>query len=381
VRTAATSAGKTRPEPDEAVLGAAAVLTGEPFLNIEMLPAGHGDCLWVEYGSGATRSRVLIDCGTAGTFDAVLKARIEKQKASDRDFELFILSHIDDDHIGGAIPMLQAAKGLGVSFADVWFNGWKHLRAGLLGAKQGEVFSALIQKNGLPWNAWRGGLAIVLPGDELPTCTLPGGMVLTLLSPTTDKLKNLAEQWEQAIEELHLTPGKAEDFGLLARNVSTSKDVKALADAPFSSDVAVNNGSSIAVLVEYQGKSALLGADAHAPLLVASINKLLKQRGAKKLKLDAFKLPHHGSQNNLNIELLQLLDCRNYLLSSNGSRFNHPDREAIGRVIRYGGDNPRLHFNYESSLNAVWKEAALQRDFKYEAVYPQAKEQGLVVRL
>jgi hypothetical protein len=193
------------------------------------------------------------------------------------------------------------------------------------------------------------GGAIVLAGEELPTYTLPGGMQLTLLSPSPEKLTTLASKWETEIKALHLTPGKAADFEkFLGKTVSKSTNVEALADAKFTADMAANNGSSIAVLAEYQGKNALLAADAHAPLLVASIRKLLKQRGAKKLKLDAFKVPHHASPNNLNVELMQLLDCKNYLISTNGDHFNHPDREAIGRVIRYGGEQPRLWFNYRT---------------------------------
>lgn len=350
----------------------------EACISIEMLPAAHGDCLWIEYGTGSRTARVLVDCGTASCYKNVLRGRIQSLAAGERHVELFILSHIDADHIGGALPLLAEAKALGVTFGDIWFNAWRHL-SGYLGAEQGEEFSALIQQNGFSWNAWKAGEAIVLGGETLPACTLPGGMVMTLLSPSRDKLAALAPKWKKEIEALNRTPGKADDF--LGAVVSSSKDVIALADAKFTPDAAANNGSSIAVLLEYQGKRVLLGADAHAPLLVASIKKLLARRGAQKLALDAFKLPHHGSQNNLNIELMQLLDCRKYLVSTNGSHFNHPDREAIGRAIHYGGERPALYFNYESRLNSVWKEAALQQKYGYEAIFPPEGTQGLTVRL
>lgn len=354
--------------------------SGGPFFDIEMLPAGHGDCLWMQYGEGKTTSRVLIDCGTDATYKW-LQQRLAQQATSARDFELFILSHIDADHIGGAIPFF-ADKTLGVSFADVWFNGWKQISSTRLGAKQGEIFSTLIQQNKLPWNKWREGGAIVLDGPELPTYMLPGGMQLTLLSPSKDKLATLAPKWETEIKALKLTPGKAEDFEkFLGKTPSKSTDVDKLADAKFSPDTAAPNGSSIAVLAEYKGKSALLAADAHAPLLVTSIQRLLKKRGANKLKLDAFKVAHHASQNNLNVELMQLLDCKNFLISTNGNHFNHPDREAIGRVIKYGGDKPRLYFNYMTKLNDVWASAELQQKYGYQAVFPEQGKEGLIVRL
>jgi beta-lactamase superfamily II metal-dependent hydrolase len=354
------------------------------LFNIEMLPAGHGDCLWVEYGDGPKTNRVLIDCGTKSTYDAFLKARIGAQTKSARDFELFILTHIDDDHIGGGIQVLKEASSLGVTFADVWFNGWKHIRKyGNLNAKQGEIFSELTAKNELNWNVWKSGGAIVLPEDGTPqTCKLPGGLQLTLLSPTEQKLKELAPKWKKEIEALGKTAGEGGFLADVVTRSTDSTDVVALANARFDPDAAENNGSSIAVLAEYEGKSVLFGADAHAPLLVTTIRKLLKSRGKDKLKLDAFKLPHHGSQNNLSKELMELLDCRNYLVSSNGSTFKHPDREAIGRVIHYGGERPRLHFNYESKFNVVWKTSELQRKHNYETVYPaDVKKPGLIVRL
>jgi beta-lactamase superfamily II metal-dependent hydrolase len=69
-----------------------------------------------------------------------------------------------------------------------------------------------------------------------------------------------------------------------------------------------------------------------------------------RLKIDAFKVAHHASQNNLSMELLQLLECPRYIISTNGDHFSHPDRQAIGRIIKYGGDRPALYFNYNEPL-------------------------------
>jgi hypothetical protein len=375
---AAAPAAKKKPAAAPQSPGQAC--SGEPFLTVEMLPAGHGDCLWLQYGQGQSVSRVLVDCGTDNAY-ARLRQRVSLQPEPQRDFELFILSHIDADHIGGAIPFLKD-RSLGAHFADIWFNGFRHLPSDTLDARQGEVFSALIQQCRLPWNQWRDGGPVMVEGEQLPVCTLPGGMTLTLLSPTKDKLATLAKKWKAEIEALGLTAGKAADFPPFLRDTpSTSTDVDALADAPFKGDSAAPNGSSIAVLAEYRGKGILLGADAHAPALAASIQKLLKQRGADRLKIDAFKVSHHGSQNNLNIELLKLLDCRHYLISTNGDYFKHPDREAVGRIIKYGGDRPALHFNFRTEWNTVWEQGALQEKYGYSAFYPEAGQAGLLVRL
>jgi len=88
--------------------------------------------------------------------------------------------------------------------------------------------------------------------------------------------------------------------------------------------------------------------DAHSPVLVDAIKRLLAKRGEEKLVLDAVKLPHHGSRNNVSRELIELLDCRRFLISTNGNIFEHPDAESIARIIKYGGRAPDIYFNYLS---------------------------------
>jgi beta-lactamase superfamily II metal-dependent hydrolase len=352
------------------------VRTG-PFFDIEMLPAGHGDCLWIEYGDESATHRWLIDCGTQQTAKALLR-RVEAVPSNQRGLELFVMSHIDSDHIGGALPFFKAVQ-RGLRFGDVWFNGWRQL-SGQLGARQGEMFSTAIQDFELPWNERFEGKAVVVEGEALPVCTLPGGMKLTLLSPTPSQLKKLAPVWTREMKRYGLEPGSRVDYSRFLKGTpSTSTDVDQLADSPFAGDAAPPNGTSIVVLAEFRGSAALLGADAHAPVLAASIRKLVGPTG--RLRLDAFKVSHHASQNNLSTELLQLLDCRQYLISTNGDHFCHPDREAIGRIIKYGGDRPSLLFNYRSKYNEVWERPDLQEKYGYLARYPEAGREGAVVPL
>jgi hypothetical protein len=179
-----------------------------------------------------------------------------------------------------------------------------------------------------------------------------------------------------------LEPGSRVDYGRFLKGTpSTSTDVDVLADAPFKGDAGVPNGTSIALLAEYGGAAALLAADAYAPVLSASIKRLLEQRGKQRLKLDALKVAHHGSRNNLSVELLALVDCPQYLLSSNGDYFCHPDREAIARIVKYGGERPSLHFNYRSRYNEVWERQDLQERYSYTAHFPVDDMTGIVVPL
>lgn len=353
-----------------------------PFFDIEVLPAGHGDCLWIEYGDAATTHRWLIDCGTQQTIRHLLP-RVEAVPASERFLELFMLSHIDSDHIGGALPFFRAVQ-RGLRFGDVWFNGWRHL-SGQLGARQGEMFSTALLELELPWNVWREGGAIVVEGDDLPVHVLPGGMQLTLLSPSPEKLAKLAPVWARELKRYGLEPGARVDYSRFLKGTpSTSTDVDELAAEKFGGDNGAPNGTSIAVLAEFGGASALLAADAHAPLLVQSIQALLRQRRVERLKLDVFKVSHHASQNNVSSELVQLLDCPRYIVSTDGEHFCHPDRQAIARLIKYGkagGRPPVLHFNYRSRYNEVWAGQDLQQRYGYAASYPPEDRPGTIVSL
>ena len=372
----AAPAKSLRPSP------AARPPAGAAFFNIEMLPAGHGDSLWIEYGDAAATQRWLVDCGTQQTVRTLLH-RVESVPAAERRLELFVLSHIDSDHIGGAVPFFKAMR-QGLTIGDVWFNGWRHISQ-QLGARQGEMFSTAIQDFQLNWNVWRDGSAIVVDGDELPTHELPGGMQLTLLSPTPAQLKKLAPVWTRELKRYGLEPGSRVDYSrMLKAPASTSTDVEALADAVFTGDAGAPNGTSIAVLAEFGGASALLAADAHAPVLIASIQKLLARRNVKRLKLDAFKVSHHGSQNNVSRELIQLLDCPRYLVSTNGNHFSHPDRQGVARILvdgKYLGSRPALHFNYRSAYNEVWARPDLQEKYGYSTHYPEAGSAGTTVAL
>jgi beta-lactamase superfamily II metal-dependent hydrolase len=155
--------------------------------------------------------------------------------------------------------------------------------------------------------------------------------------------------------------------------------LETLASTAFRKDTSVANGSSIALLAEFDGRAVLLAADAHADVLVDSIKALQRARGRdnQRLKIDAMKLSHHGSANGTSIELLSMLDCRNYLVSTNGNIFYHPDREAIARVILHGGNRPTLHFNYRSQYNELWDSPALKERYDYAVQYPLDGTVGL----
>ncbi len=351
---------------------------------VHALPADHGDCLWIEYGRAADPRRILIDGGTARTYPR-LRAHIAALPRSRRRFELLIVSHIDNDHIDGALELL-ADRSLGVSFGDVWFNGYHHTtpaprrRPGLLGPAQGERLGALLTRRGAPWNRAFSGSSVVVPATgSLPAFTLAEGLRLTLLSPTWTELAMLRRRWQQVLAEVGWRPGRPAP-ARLRHGVLGSPSVARLAAAPFIADDAPANGSSIAVLAEYGRRRCLLAADAFASVLADGIRRLASERSMAAIDVDLCKLPHHGSRKNVDRGLLACMRCFNYLISTDGSRYGHPDPEALARVVTDGRMQPTLFFNYRSAANRRWANTRLQATHGFASEYP-ADDDGICVAL
>lgn len=380
------------------------------MFTVEMLPAFIGDALWIEYGDPVSPSRILIDGGLVGTVDSIEQ---KIHEAADKDggrchLELLVLSHIDADHIEGVIKLL-GKKDLPLDIDDLWFNGWRHLPEPtaaaddeFLGAKQGEFLAALIRERGLPWNEAFDGDTVYVPRtdqDSLPRHVLPGGMELVLMSPTFKELLKLSKKWEDELEDaglLHATHEELMEALKEDRKLDPDEDflsgeeidVKELVESRQRKDSSPANGSSIAFVGSFEGKRCLFAGDAYWTVLRDSAKRLAQEEDEEKLVLDAFKLPHHGSRNNIGDELLAVLDCRRFLVSTNGRQFKHPDDEAIARLV--GGTwrpNPTddqpvdLLFNYRTKVNEGWDSDQLREAWNYRSEYPEEGAEGLVVQV
>ena len=265
------------------------------MLKLEMLPAGCGDCLWLEYGEPGKTRIVLIDGGvkaTASRLAARIRAAMAERHDSKLKIDLLIITHYDNDHIEGVLELLEKYQ-LPVTFGDIWFNGDQQLAhlpapdalgdlltgsdidddsglpadllgagaigwapADLLGAAEADRLSGLLRGRSLPWNQAFGGAAAMIPkAGKLPEWDMPEGLKLTLLGPTVRRLQTLSKDWQKLVgtfDPTKITLPEAFPVDLLGR-----KD----AWPPIwiegeSKDISVANGSSIALLARVPGAGA-----------------------------------------------------------------------------------------------------------------------------
>jgi hypothetical protein len=139
--------------------------------------------------------------------------------------------------------------------------------------------------------------------------------------------------------------GEPEETGAVTPSEPLA-DLHALAAAETANDTSVPNGSSIAFLLEYRGASCLLAADAFPTVLGGALWALVNARGGRPLPVDAIKLPHHGSEKNVGRKLLSLVATKQFLISTSGKRFGHPDDVSLARAVTAGGPGTTLWFNY-----------------------------------
>lgn len=338
--------------------------------RVEALPAGPGDALVVEWGTRGKLHRMLVDAGPRADWP-VISARLRARRTD--AYEVFVITHVDEDHIGGSLELLDDHT-LAGRVRSVWFNGFVHSRAGgdVLGPVHGEQLTKRIVDTALPWNiGWPGAIAPGLGGPvvapargDLPTVALPGGARAVLLSPDGKKLKRMAREWQRAVEKAGLVPGDGADGlgAVINQRARVFPDLPALLDAGAlgglaarkQADSSAANGSSIAFVLEYGGRRLLLAGDAHPDVLAAGLARYGAMVGQQRPRLDLVKLPHHGSGANLTDELAAAWTASRFLVSTDGTGYAHPDDSAIARLILAGGRRPTIYVNHPGGGPARW---------------------------
>jgi len=363
------------------------------YFTLEALPAQHGDCLLLHFGSGEEPGLVLIDGGPSGTWANSLRPRLEALRGARDDgfrIDLLMVSHIDDDHIVGVVNFTGAwvdaiddGQEWPFPVDQLWHNSFERVSGSdptkvtasvlasagdsadlgdvdvddmddpreakaaldvLASVAKGSRLRNDANKLEIPKNVGFDGL--VRPGvGDVP---YPVGSDLTLhvVGPLAEQLDKLRAQFAK-----ELPPGEPETLAAYV-------------------DESVPNLSSIVVIAEREGKTMLLTGDARGDYVLTGLEKEGKLDGDGKLHVDLLKLQHHGSVRNTEDEFYERITADHYVVSADG-RFGNPDRETFRLLIDARGKDAeyRIHLTYPvESIDAArkreWEQGRLRKEEK-----------------
>lgn len=386
-------------------------------ISIVVYPAKNGDCFLISYGEQEKEQKhLLIDCGYADTIKNYLKEDLTRIDKKGEILEKLILTHIDADHIQGAIRLLKDNNSQKfIEIKEIWHNTFRHLfekkqlrihknqekileqiiqrgypakKSEIKGeqeisAEQGTTVGALILRGGYSWNSDFDRNAICT--DFQREIIVDEKAKLLLLSPNKEKLEKLKNLWKDELQrygvnydsgssefyddafEMAMTWEKEMPKKRPTRISAVKETIEELLQLPFEEDTTPTNGSSIAFLLQIQEKKILFLADAHPDLIVQSLKEYQKD-GI--IMFDFIKVSHHGSFNNVSKDLLEKIDAPKYLISTNGGRHNHPDKETIAHIISRPSDfHRKIYFNYVTDNSKYFDRDDWKKTYNYSIHY------------
>lgn len=241
----------------------------------------------------------------------------------------------------------------------------------VLSVAQGLEFGALLADRETSWNGAFNGAPVMTQSDRpLPQLAIAAGAQLTVLGPPDTKLAAVAPQWAAAFRTAAMGAEPTLRAGR-PRPVPVPGNLPDIAKQLDVEDRTKLNGSSIAFAVTYKGKRALFAADAHPDDLTTALRRF--EPGEAPVHFDVVKAAHHGSARNNTSGLLKLLSARRWLISTDGSRHQHPDPEAVARIVLSSAHTKELVFNYSSEFNWHWSNPTLQASYGFTAQYVQGE--------
>jgi hypothetical protein len=316
------------------------------IFTLEALEAKHGDALLLHYGEPDAPKLIMIDGGPAGVF-RTLRGRLEELRSSRAPdgalpIRLLMVSHIDDDHINGVLALTdhlieekEAQRPLPYEISTLWHNAFEDVVGGAAAASAASVAEArdasadealaslpvgreaeLVLANvpqgrrlrdnaralSLNLNRPFGGL-VAFPSEKSPV-KLGAGLTFTVVGPSAERIEALRKDWE--------------------KKVASIPKEKLAAEAAAYVDDSVYNLSSIVVLAELEGKRMLLTGDARGDFILQGLEAAGLLDGDGKMHVDVLKLPHHGSEHNVEDEFFRRVTADHYVVSANG-KYGNPD--------------------------------------------------------
>ncbi len=296
-------------------------------MQVHLLEAQTGDAFIVDCGD----SRIIIDGGTRGVAKSI---RRKLQNNVGQELKAIIVSHVDNDHVGGIVKMFQHHSSLIPKHVPIYINHpslvpVKEDKSGLVSFDDGNTLKTLLDDKGY----------CVRQASEDDVIKL-GSIELKILTPSIEDRTSLYKEWLKSDKDSGLVSSDLIEVDYLAMFKEPKPHVQ--------SDIV--NIASTSFILEHQEKRVLFLSDSDSN----SIETKLK----KKTKFDLVKVSHHGSKNNTSLKMLEKIECNNFIVSTNGPRsYGHPHAESLVRLIKsceaHGFGECNLYFNYKKVKDRI----------------------------
>lgn len=291
--------------------------------SIEILKANHGDAFVIHACKDEKSGIIVIDGGPDQS-----RIAVNRKLSSFPCIDLMILTHYDNDHISGINTYVsQHVNDERFPAREVWANCAKSIGVSVgtnVSFPEASTLAGVLedvkkQNQGFVWRS------DIVSGQwyHLEFADI------FVLGPTSAIREKCQMKYEAE------TKTDVSDV----RIVQSDKSLEELSRNPKMKPVMSNphhlvNMDSIAILLKCDGLTALFLGDTFPCVIIEQLKSLAESDGGK-LKLDVLKVSHHGSKNNISNEMLDLLDCNNYIITTNGGSGNsfHPDRESLANIL------------------------------------------------
>jgi hypothetical protein len=337
------------------------------IFSLDVRRARKGDCLLLHFGSRDEPGLIVIDGGPRGVYAAHLKPRLQQIRAArglapeePLGVDLLMISHVDDDHIGGILDLTRemledrsAHRPPLLRVFDFWHNSFDSIignRPDELTAAFRSHFGAASTTGGLPADA-----TIDVDDEDLDEETIRASLKVLASIEQGFRLRGDAEtvgfplnlefdgkliMARKGSEALEIAPGlsftvagpmAAELEKLQKKHEAWLKNLKKEGKSPPAAlaayvDRSVPNLSSVVVLAEAGDKRMLLTGDARGDKILKGLELVGVLRTGGTMHVDLLKVPHHGSANNLDDDFFERITADHYVFSGDGEHGN-PERE------------------------------------------------------
>lgn len=272
-----------------------------------------------------------------------------------------MITHVDYDHIGGIFKWLNDYRQPINRSVAFYMNTPQLLitpeQSDKVGIEHGINLEQLLKEKGITPRT------LFLQQYEDNILHL-NGLQLKILSPTKEVLKKLIEEWTaKDIYQNYLDKKLEDNDKVSAKGISNYRskdDILNNTPKPHQWDKDLLNSSSIAFVLSFKEANILFMGDSNPDLIA---DELYDQGYTpdNKLPLEMLKISHHSAKYNTTKQLLEIIDCSEYLLSTDSSGpYYHPSRETLILISEYGRpsrDKPIIIYsNYSLDVEKLLSE-------------------------